>query len=126
MREKLIEMYREAHKEVRKHCNDTLCKECQYQCYGANCIRIAKADYLIANGVRLETKQATSEENKRWIPVTERLPELGSHVLACGGRGSVFVVRSDCTEFGFGRMPGSSKYRSFTHWMPLPEAPQEK
>ncbi len=29
------------------------------------------ADHLLANGVRLESKQATSDENKRWIPVTE-------------------------------------------------------
>lgn len=29
------------------------------------------ADYLLSNGIRLESKQATSNENKRWIPVTE-------------------------------------------------------
>lgn len=47
----------------------------------------ALAAYLIANGVRLEEKQATSDESK-WIPVTERLPESGKHVLlACEVRG---------------------------------------
>lgn len=36
------------------------------------------ADYLLSNGVRLETKEATSDktsdESKRWIPVSERMP----------------------------------------------------
>ena len=39
------------------------------------------ADYLIANGVRLETNQVTSEENKRWISVSERPPEPFTTVL---------------------------------------------
>ena len=33
------------------------------------------ADDLIANGVRLKEKQATSDESKQWIPVTDGLPE---------------------------------------------------
>lgn len=33
------------------------------------------ADYLISNGVRLELKQATSDENKRWMPLPEMQKE---------------------------------------------------
>lgn len=43
------------------------------------------ADMLIANGVRLEKTQATSDnssdKSSEWIPVTERLPETETEVL---------------------------------------------
>ena len=65
------------------------------------------------------------QEQRRWIPVTERLPDVGSRVIACGEKGGVFVVKSEGITTGFGRMDGASKYRSFTHWMPLPEPPKE-
>ena len=60
----------------------------------------------------------------KWIPVTEGLPYVGSRVLACGEKGGVFVVKSEGKTTGFGRMDGASKYRSFTHWMPLPQPPK--
>lgn len=41
------------------------------------------AEHLIANGVRLEEKQATSDG---WIPVTERLPENEVDVLILAER----------------------------------------
>ena len=64
------------------------------------------------------------QEKRRWIPVADRLPDVGSRVIACGEKGGVFVVKSDGIKTGFGRMDGASKYRSFTHWMPLPEPPK--
>jgi hypothetical protein len=60
----------------------------------------------------------------RWICVEERLPEVGSRVIARGEKGGVFLVKAEGKTTGFGRMDGSSKYRSFTHWMPLPEPPE--
>lgn len=38
------------------------------------------ADHLIANGVTFATD---NNVGSRWIPVTERLPESGVHVLLC-------------------------------------------
>lgn len=73
------------------------------------------ADHLIANGVTVQ----------EWIPVTARLPDFGSLVIACGEKGGVFIVKSDGMTIGFGRMDGTSKYRSFTHWMPFPPLPKE-
>ena len=72
------------------------------------------ADHLIANGVTVQ----------RWIPVTERLPEQGMVVLACGKRhatsGQFQGAFSNDPHYWLWR--GSSKY--VTHWMPLPEPPK--
>lgn len=71
-------------------------------------------DHLIANGVTLQ----------KWIPVSERLPEYGKVVLACGKRhatsGQFQGAYPSDPHYWFWR--GCSKY--VTHWMPLPEAPK--
>ena len=60
-----------------------------------------------------------------WIPVTERLPQIGRNVL-------MFSTKGRCAE---GEFDGSGwwQYRwsawinsqEVTHWMPLPEPPEE-
>ena len=72
------------------------------------------ADNLLENGVTVQ----------EWISVKDRLPDVGSRVIACGEKGGVFVVKSEGKTTGFGRMDGASKYRSFDHWMPLPQPPK--
>lgn len=67
-KEKLIELLGE------DTCHRDDCYDCDYDGDREACIEYLKnsmADHLLANGVRLESKQATSDENKRWIPVTE-------------------------------------------------------
>lgn len=78
-------------------------------------------DHLLANGVHLETKEATSDENKRWIPVTERLPEDDSQVLACTRHGKAFSAHYDHKWKSW----SVSHTVKITHWMPLPEPPKE-
>lgn len=77
---------------------------------------------------RLTAENAVLREKQRWIPVTERLPERDVQVLgwykdnpfsqyrhevvAWNGNGWVFVY--------------AHRYvTNVTHWMPLPEAPEE-
>ena len=85
------------------------------------------ADHLISNGVRLETKRATSEEIKRWIPVTERLPDVGDRCL-CNVKsfafpGSYYISILMYDKCGF--VEGCIYTDDVTHWMPLPEPPKE-
>lgn len=66
-REKLIELYREAHRKAHEHCNNTNCDECEYEDLGSNCIRILKADHLLANGVVVR-------EKGEWEKASEYMP----------------------------------------------------
>lgn len=63
----------------------------------------------------------------RWIPVTERLPEPCETVLAFrvfGMHGQLSEVCFAHTLKMFGRINWSMV--GVTHWMPLPESPQEE
>jgi hypothetical protein len=93
-------------------------------------------DIRIRNGGD-DAMAAALELVPRWIPVSERLPEIDTNVLAAfvdGKRRSrvcevLFTDFSDedeppkpewCDDYG--RIPHSD----VTHWMPLPEPPEVK
>ena len=89
----------------------------------------ALADHLIANGVRLEEKQATSNESK-WIPVTERLPDKHGKYLAVvpskwvGVEHSIWLIWYHPKSGFYDSDPewGDIEMDDVTHWMPLPES----
>lgn len=60
-------------------------------------------------------------EERRWIPVTERLP-AESHSYLCYWRGHTRVCKywrtRECFEF-------NGRPMKVTHWMPLPQPPKE-
>lgn len=62
----------------------------------------------------------------KWIPVSERMPEVGEIVLAAMG-GAVIVSETECTVTGlrFFTSVISGRELPATHWMPLPAVPQE-
>lgn len=82
-------------------------------------LRRAIADYLLANGVTF----ATDNNVGRWIPVTERLPERGKVVLACGSRGGIYTAFYKGSRY-WHKLNSRSHFCEPTHWMPLPEPPQ--
>ena len=118
MREKLIELLNEAEEWADHKCDKLECKNCPADKMKSNCVQQLMVDRLIANGVRLEEKQATSDESK-WIPVTERLPEEEMEVIVYTGnilKPSVF-----CYHFWTADL---LSWQSVTHWMHLPEPPK--
>ena len=114
-REKLLALY----KETVKDCEiETVCWNCSYQ-ESDDCFVEKLVDRLIANGVTFATD---TNDGHKWIPVTERLPEIGCNVLVIdrvtGEVTTAHLNDFNCFVFREGRGHGAS------HWMPLPEPPK--
>lgn len=69
------------------------------------------ADKLIEAGVLFD--------ERRWIPVTERMPDRDAVVLA-------YFPEMDGTECRIQVQKGWSVAKFCSHWMPLPDAPGEE
>ena len=70
---------------------------------------------------------AAAQAPAGWVPVTERLPEVGQYLLVAGPRGSNLadgyyrmtgIMLEDGIYDGYGCWLSNA-----THWMPLPAAP---
>ena len=69
------------------------------------------AETLLANGVTVQ----------QWIPVTERLPEKNTSVIAATDTGIVFQCLYAYDSWDL----WEDNEVNITHWMPLPEPPKE-
>lgn len=65
-------------------------------------------------------------QNQGWIPVSERMPEVGDIVLTAMG-GVVNVGETECSAANcrFFTSVISGRELPATHWMQLPAGPQE-
>lgn len=101
---------------------------------GCECDRILvdaadKIEELVDRCARYAEEIAVLQEQQRWIPVTERLPE--DSVKEC----IIFVPHIPENIVGLGRYLGSGRWvldgwyltpEAVVYWMPLPEGPHEK
>ena len=115
-REKLIELLYEAEEyEVNTCMFHSECEDCPGRKYGDNCRDCLKADRLIANGVTVQ----------KWIPVSERLPEDDSDVLAylrIGEERRIYPANY-AKGMWFDCIFNTPATENTTHWMPLPQPP---
>lgn len=93
-------------------------------------VGMAAADRLANDQTHIAALQKEIEKlrsGRRWIPVTERLPGNGERVLAyCKDRVIHDVKWSWPQNAWFDKVTGHEYFESFaTHWMPLPEPPEE-
>ena len=97
-------------------------------------IKLRGQNEQLREAAALVTKESAELLERRWIPVTERLPELqswGASEVVLG------LIKSEnapslnklhnltlCVycDNGIWSMPG--RYVAITHWMPLPEPPE--
>ena len=63
-------------------------------------------------------------EQCRWIPVTERLPDIGQHVAALTAGGRRFVGYT-ATLYSRHCWIDRGNEVAVTHWMPLPAQPTD-
>ena len=83
---------------------------------------------LTAENAKAEAERDALREKQRWIPVTERMPELEVPVLVLDRRGNMIVRtlrRLVSDKEAVFRPDGLAPRKNITHWMPLPEAPEE-
>ena len=104
------------------------------------------ADHLIANGViisKMETVETDNNVGHKWIPVTERVPEIGDTYLVVVKYKydweDDYTIDTDVAMFHPYDNPDAyidnrwdtyidwdegQQYLHVTHWMPLPEPPK--
>ena len=67
----------------------------------------------------LKARIAELEAERRWIPVSERLPKEKQNVLALDKTGTAY-------HWEYSRSLSNIFVGYYTHWMPLPEPPEVK
>lgn len=93
----------------------------------ADAIQELSKKYLASEVDNINLTGWLAEEHAKhlWIPVTERLPDVGKDVLCFCRANIYFVLGWD----GYHWHEGADRYymsRFVTHWMPLPEPPKEE
>lgn len=109
--------YDELISELRSEICKNNCLYCVYMktgCTPKRCERAAEA---------IEELQ-----KPKWIPVSERLPDVHKNVLCCGSKGGQFVgwVSNHVSDGKALAFVHGGYGRLITHWMPLPEPPKEE
>lgn len=92
-------------------------------------VTIAESKGLIGStcvAIKCYVEQMPAVDMPKWIPVTERLPEMHTKVLCCGIRGGRFIA--ELSTWGNGNLYWDKRNGKgcpeVTHWMPLPEPPK--
>ena len=112
--------------QSRAYCFNTLrlyaadlIEQLQQELIDERCRHDRLQDLYVAQGEELSKLKA----QQRWIPVTERLPEDDDDVLIMSSGSINMGYYSVCNEYWADYINGY--YDDVTHWMPLPERPEE-
>ena len=81
---------------------------------------------IVERASKAEARIAELEEKQRWIPVSERLPEIGfTGLCQVAGNGYVIARYAPYDSEG-GWTSDEIGYCFVSHWMPLPPPPEEE
>jgi len=125
----------EAYMQKMEHWRDTALQLSRNNGEAQAKINALEADYVISNR-ELLVKQveiqgltariAELEAAQRWIPVSERLPEPYTRVLACIKSGYMevdYMYSEPIVDVGIADF---NSLDNVTHWMPLPPSPESE
>jgi len=76
------------------------------------------------NELKAEIDRLKSE--RRWIPVSERLPNRDGFYLILENVNQVAGYYHWCKQFGWNTDGGRIHIQTVTHWMPLPTPPEDE
>lgn len=105
-----------------------------YDDFNQPCYRLGNIVYSNKIAVRLAAYEDTGMDPeeisiRRWIPVMEKVPEELEDVLCCTDEGYIvlgwLVENPKMTTTGYECASSDGFVRNITHWMPLPEPPEE-
>ena len=122
-------MYDELIKRLRR-CEQFRCRECEYENLNGCRTTLNKeaADAIEKLDAIAQTYVETVheiEDKRKWIPVTERLPEDYEQVLTCDERGNIHIFpHFRHFRYPFGIRPEDPRYFMPKWWMPLPQPPE--
>ncbi len=86
---------------------------------------LADKMYLINAAINACLTAELAELRTRWIPVSERLPKRDGFYLVLENVNQVAGYYHWCKQFGWNTDGGRINIQSVTHWMPLPEPPED-
>lgn len=100
-------------------CAEGECKDCQL--YGKIACVETLCKYALDLIERLTAENAALREKKRWISVTEKTPEYDMPQLTLNADGEALIA-----NYAYGEWFDTwGQDVEVTHWMPLPDAPEE-
>lgn len=88
--------------------------------------RLMMIEDILGEDYDLEQLREMVDAERRWIPVTERLPDVHKPVLVCREKEpGVLIVEQGCKDLGDWWRVYGTRVKRIRFWMPLPEAPKE-
>lgn len=81
---------------------------------------------MLCDALDMAVAALREQEQRRWIPVTEKLPAFGERVICTDGHAVFEQYRAElsCVYGMWDRFGVKSPMQQVTHWMPLPEPPK--
>ena len=90
---------------------------------------LTKAAQAVSDACILAVAALREQEERRWVPVAERLPDENNRWVLCLCVGGAMEV----LKFDYAMRDWDAQYQGrcymenyVTHWMPLPEPPKEE
>lgn len=78
----------------------------------------------ILYNLRLTVQEMPEIEKSSWISVKERMPETEGKYIVCTAKSSVYCTKfKGCGDIGVFKTDTNTH---ITHWMPLPDAPEQE